>query len=64
MCVSGGDTLPTTIGERWRSLVGVDIVEGAGATAILTFLSNRPEEAFATARPASLFRVLTSEMLQ
>lgn len=42
ICVSGGDTLPKSVGERWCSIVGVEIVEGAGATEILTFLSNRP----------------------
>ena len=44
LCVSGGDTLPASIGEEWRSVVGVNIVEGAGATEILTFLSNRPDD--------------------
>ena len=43
-CVSGGDILPASISERWRAAVGVDIVEGAGATEILTFLSNRPDD--------------------
>ena len=43
-CVSGGDILPASVSERWRTTVGVDIVEGAGATEILTFLSNRPDD--------------------
>ena len=43
-CVSGGDILPASVSERWRASVGVDIVEGAGATEILTFFSNRPED--------------------
>jgi benzoate-CoA ligase family protein len=43
-CVSGGDILPASVSERWRATVGVDIVEGAGATEILTFLSNRPDD--------------------
>jgi 4-hydroxybenzoate-CoA ligase len=43
-CVSGGDILPASVSERWRASVGVDIVEGAGATEILTFFSNRPDD--------------------
>lgn len=43
-CVSGGDILPASVSERWRAAVGVDIVEGAGASEILTFLSNRPDD--------------------
>jgi 4-hydroxybenzoate-CoA ligase len=43
-CVSGGDILPASVSQRWRATVGVDIVEGAGATEILTFLSNRPDD--------------------
>ena len=30
--------------SSWRSIIGVDIVEGAGATEILTFFSNRPDD--------------------
>ena len=44
LCVSGGDTLPASVGEQWRTTVGVEIVEGAGATELLTFLSNRPND--------------------
>jgi len=44
LCVSGGDILPENVGEQWRSVVGIDIVEGAGATEILTFLSNRVDD--------------------
>ena len=44
LCVSGGDTLPAAVGEQWRKTVGVEIVEGAGATELLTFLSNRPND--------------------
>jgi 4-hydroxybenzoate-CoA ligase len=44
LCASGGDTLPASVGEHWRSIVGFDIVEGAGATEMLTFLSNRPDD--------------------
>ena len=44
LCVSGGDTLPASVSEQWRAAVGVNIVEGAGATEILTFLSNRPDD--------------------
>ena len=44
ICVSAGEALPAHIGERWRKVVGVDILDGIGSTELLqTFLSNRPE---------------------
>jgi 4-hydroxybenzoate-CoA ligase len=43
LCVSAGEALPAHIGERWRTAVGVDILDGIGSTEMLqTFLSNRP----------------------
>jgi 4-hydroxybenzoate-CoA ligase len=43
LCVSAGEALPGHIGERWREVVGVDILDGIGSTEMLqTFLSNRP----------------------
>jgi 4-hydroxybenzoate-CoA ligase len=43
LCVSAGEALPAHIGERWREVVGVDILDGIGSTELLqTFLSNRP----------------------
>jgi 4-hydroxybenzoate-CoA ligase len=43
LCVSAGEALPAHIGERWRELVGVDVLDGIGSTELLqTFLSNRP----------------------
>ena len=43
ICVSAGEALPAHIGERWRSIVGVDVLDGIGSTELLqTFLSNRP----------------------
>ena len=43
LCVSAGDVLPARLGERWRSVVGTDILDGIGATEMLnTFISNRP----------------------
>ena len=43
LCVSAGEALPAHIGERWRDLAGVDILDGIGSTEMLqTFLSNRP----------------------
>ena len=43
ICVSAGEALPALIGERWRSVVGVDVLDGLGSTELLqTFLSNRP----------------------
>jgi 4-hydroxybenzoate-CoA ligase len=43
LCLSAGEALPASIGERWRAVVGVDILDGIGSTEMLqTFLSNRP----------------------
>jgi 4-hydroxybenzoate-CoA ligase len=43
LCVSAGEALPAHIGERWREVVGVDLLDGIGSTELLqTFLSNRP----------------------
>jgi 4-hydroxybenzoate-CoA ligase len=43
LCISAGEALPAHLGERWRSVVGVDILDGIGSTEMLqTFLSNRP----------------------
>ncbi len=42
-CISAGEALPAEIGERWRKLTGVDILDGVGSTEMLhIFLSNRP----------------------
>ena len=43
LCVSAGEALPPHIAERWREIVGVDILDGIGSTEMLhIFLSNRP----------------------
>jgi 4-hydroxybenzoate-CoA ligase len=43
LCVSAGEALPAHIGQRWRQVVGVDVLDGIGSTELLqTFLSNRP----------------------
>jgi 4-hydroxybenzoate-CoA ligase len=45
ICVSAGEALPAHIGERWRSVTGVDVLDGIGSTELLqTFLSNRPSD--------------------
>lgn len=45
LCVSAGDALPAALGERWRSVVGTDILDGIGSTEMLnTFISNRPDD--------------------
>jgi 4-hydroxybenzoate-CoA ligase len=45
ICVSAGEALPAHIGERWRDLVGVDVLDGLGSTEMLnTFLSNHPND--------------------
>ncbi|MBS0126013.1 benzoate-CoA ligase family protein [Thetidibacter halocola] len=43
LCISAGEALPGEIGNRWRDLWGVDILDGVGSTEMLhIFLSNRP----------------------
>jgi 4-hydroxybenzoate-CoA ligase len=43
LCVSAGEALPAHIGQRWRDVTGVDVLDGIGSTEMLqTFLSNRP----------------------
>jgi 4-hydroxybenzoate-CoA ligase len=43
LCISAGEALPANLGERWRAVVGVDVLDGIGSTEMLqTFLSNRP----------------------
>jgi 4-hydroxybenzoate-CoA ligase len=43
LCVSAGEALPPAVGERWRAVVGVDILDGIGSTEMLhIFVSNRP----------------------
>ena len=45
LCVSAGEALPANLGERWRAVTGVDILDGIGSTEMLqTFLSNRPHD--------------------
>jgi 4-hydroxybenzoate-CoA ligase len=45
LCISAGEPLPAELGERWRDVVGVDILDGLGSTEMLqTFLSNRPDD--------------------
>jgi 4-hydroxybenzoate-CoA ligase len=42
-CISAGEPLPEQIGQRWREVVGCDILDGIGSTEMLhIFLSNRP----------------------
>jgi len=43
LCISAGEALPAHLGERWREVVGVDVLDGIGSTEMLqTFLSNSP----------------------
>ena len=40
-CISAGEALPAHIGENWRRVVGLDILDGIGSTEMLhIFLSN------------------------
>ena len=42
-CVSAGEALPANLGQRWKEVVGVDILDGIGSTEMLhIFVSNRP----------------------
>jgi benzoate-CoA ligase family protein len=42
-CISAGEALPADIGTRWKSIVGVDILDGIGSTELLhIFISNTP----------------------
>ena len=43
LCVSAGEALPKEVGEKWKRLFGVDILDGVGSTEMLhIFLSNAP----------------------
>ncbi len=42
ICASAGEALPAEIGRRWKSLFGIDILDGIGSTEMFhIFLSNR-----------------------
>ena len=42
LCVSAGEALPPNFSERWREVVGTDILDGIGSTEMLhIFVSNR-----------------------
>ena len=44
-CISAGEALPADIGNRWKSMVGVDILDGIGSTEMLhIFISNHPDD--------------------
>jgi 4-hydroxybenzoate-CoA ligase len=44
-CISAGEALPADIGLRWKSMVGVDILDGIGSTEMLhIFISNTPDD--------------------
>jgi 4-hydroxybenzoate-CoA ligase len=45
LCLSAGEALPREVGERWKALMGADIVDGVGSTEMLhIFLSNTPND--------------------
>jgi 4-hydroxybenzoate-CoA ligase len=42
-CVSAGEALPAPVGAHWRTMTGLNILDGVGTTEMLhIFLSNRP----------------------
>jgi 4-hydroxybenzoate-CoA ligase len=42
LCVSAGEALPAHLGERWREVAGVDVLDGIGSTEMFqTYLSNQ-----------------------
>jgi 4-hydroxybenzoate-CoA ligase len=42
-CVSAGEALPANLGNRWKEVVGADILDGIGSTEMLhIFVTNRP----------------------
>ena len=42
-CISAGEALPETVGQRWFEMVDVHILDGIGSTEMLhIFVSNRP----------------------
>lgn len=44
-CISAGEGLPKDVAERWKTAVGLDILDGVGSTEMLhIFLSNRPDD--------------------
>jgi 4-hydroxybenzoate-CoA ligase len=43
LAISAGEALPAHLGERWREMTGVDVLDGIGSTEMFqTFLSNQP----------------------
>ena len=43
LCVSAGEALPKELGEKWKRVVGCDVIDGIGSTEMLhIFVSNRP----------------------
>ena len=44
-CISAGEALPADVGKRWKSITGVDILDGIGSTELLhIFISNTPDD--------------------
>jgi 4-hydroxybenzoate-CoA ligase len=44
LAVSAGEALPAHLGERWRDIAGIDVLDGIGSTEMFqTFLSNQPD---------------------
>jgi 4-hydroxybenzoate-CoA ligase len=66
LCVSAGEALPKEVGEKWRQIFGVDIIDGVGSTEMLhIFLSNSPGDVVygtsGTAVPGYQLRLVNEE---
>ena len=60
LCACAGEALPEELGRRWRERLGVDVLDGIGATETLhNFISNRPGEVRygATGKPVPGYEV-------
>lgn len=54
-CVSAGEALPTVVFERWKRVLGLEILDGVGSTDVgMIYLSNRPGQV----RPGSSGKIL------
>jgi len=65
-CISAGEALPATVGTKWKSITGCDILDGVGSTEMLhIFLSNSADDVVygtsGTAVPGYELRLVDTE---